>query len=96
MEKQDARLNARENKLKESRKRIRHGTSINSMVKNSPRKKTNYFSKEELQREFPTFTMHNVEFYTDVMVDFLRAHLGIVSKESISSTKFADELKVAD
>ena len=50
VEKQDARLNARENKLKESRKRMRHGTGINTIAKTSPRKKTNYFSKDELQK----------------------------------------------
>ena len=40
--------------------------------------------------------MQNVDFYTDVMIDFLRAHLGIVSKDAMNSTKFSDELKVAD
>ena len=55
VEKQDARLNARENKLKASKKRMKQGSSINPIAKTSPRKKTNYFSKDELKKEFPTF-----------------------------------------
>ena len=53
-------------------------------------------TKEQLKEIYPDYKEENLTFYLEVLVDYLRMQLGMVTKEQINKQRFNEALKRAD
>ena len=60
------------------------------------KRNNNFGTRAMIMKRFPDFKSENIDFYIDVMCDFLRVQLGVVTRDVMQKSKFTEELKRAD
>ena len=53
-------------------------------------------SKEDVKKKYPGFTDANMTFYLDMLTEYMRMGLGIITRDQILKKRYFKELSVAD
>ena len=96
VDKQEAKLRKREKQLKARRLKLQKELHSSDLTKVPMKKSNNFATREMIIKNFPDFQKENIDFYIDVMCDFLRVQLGVVTKDIMQRARFEEELKRAD